>query len=166
MGMAELDFTVGEAPRTSTIRASFTVVDISDPSYNGLIGRPILIALRAIVSPLHLKMKFPTTGGVREVSEDQKSARVSYQLSIPRGTSLRDPPKQKRHRKVQPEVMKTVRPGGPLPDNSPKERESQKKGTLHEDLEVVLFNEKQPERTIKMRTRLKQDHRGRLIKLI
>ncbi|GAA0167779.1 hypothetical protein LIER_22638 [Lithospermum erythrorhizon] len=80
VGIAGLDFTVGEAPRTSTIRASFTMVDISDPSYNGLIGRPILTALRAIVSPLHLKMKFSTTGGVGEVSEDQKRAGVCYQM--------------------------------------------------------------------------------------
>ncbi|GAA0163054.1 hypothetical protein LIER_19019 [Lithospermum erythrorhizon] len=70
VGIAELDFTMGEAPRTSTIKAYFTVEDISDPSYNGLIDRPILIALRAIVSPLHLKMKFPTTRGVGEVSGD------------------------------------------------------------------------------------------------
>ncbi|GAA0158443.1 hypothetical protein LIER_38654 [Lithospermum erythrorhizon] len=93
VGITELDFIVGEAPRTSTIRASFIVVDISDPSYNRLIGRAILTALRAIVSPLHLKMKFPTIGGVGEVSGDQKRSRVYYQLSIPRGTSLRDPPK-------------------------------------------------------------------------
>ncbi|GAA0152667.1 hypothetical protein LIER_11088 [Lithospermum erythrorhizon] len=47
VGIAELDF---------------TVVDISNPSYNCLNGHPILTALRAIVSPLYLKMKFPTTG--------------------------------------------------------------------------------------------------------
>ncbi|GAA0141329.1 hypothetical protein LIER_02496 [Lithospermum erythrorhizon] len=75
VGIAELDFTVGEAPRTSTIRVSFTVVDISDHSYNGLIGHPILTALRAIVSYLHLKIKFPTTGGVGEVSGTRKELR-------------------------------------------------------------------------------------------
>ncbi|GAA0183975.1 hypothetical protein LIER_31296 [Lithospermum erythrorhizon] len=37
---------------------------------DGLIGRPILTALRAIVSPLHLKMKFPTMGGVGKASGD------------------------------------------------------------------------------------------------
>ncbi|GAA0146970.1 hypothetical protein LIER_06785 [Lithospermum erythrorhizon] len=54
VGIAKLDFTVGETPRNSTIRASFTVVDISDPSYNGLIGRPILTALphgHSVTSP-------------------------------------------------------------------------------------------------------------------
>ncbi|GAA0174026.1 hypothetical protein LIER_27501 [Lithospermum erythrorhizon] len=102
VGIVELDFTVGEAPRTSMIRASFTVVEISYPSYNGLIGRPILMELRAIVSPLYLKMKFPTTRGVGEVLEYQKRARVCYQMSIPKGTSLKDPPRQKRHREGPP----------------------------------------------------------------
>ncbi|GAA0138494.1 hypothetical protein LIER_00232 [Lithospermum erythrorhizon] len=78
----------------------------------------------AIVSRLHLKMKFPTTGGVGEVSGDQKKDRVCYQQSIPRGTSLKDPPKQKRHKEGPPEVMKTVQPGGQVPDNSSRERKS------------------------------------------
>ncbi|GAA0158446.1 hypothetical protein LIER_38655 [Lithospermum erythrorhizon] len=57
--------------------------------------------------------------------------------------------------------MKTVQPGGPIPDNSPREGESHKKGTSHVDLEVVSFNEKQPERTFNMGTQLKPDHRER-----
>ncbi|GAA0169575.1 hypothetical protein LIER_24026 [Lithospermum erythrorhizon] len=48
-GIAELDLTVGEAPRKTTVRASFTVVDIPDPSYNVLIGRPLLNDLRAVI---------------------------------------------------------------------------------------------------------------------
>ncbi|GAA0155731.1 hypothetical protein LIER_13398 [Lithospermum erythrorhizon] len=69
--------------KVSTIRAQFTVVNIADPSYNGLIGRPILTALRAIVSPVHLKMKFPTPGGIWEVCGDQNRARICYQTSVP-----------------------------------------------------------------------------------
>ncbi|GAA0152876.1 hypothetical protein LIER_11244 [Lithospermum erythrorhizon] len=149
-----MDLTMGEAPRTSTIRAFFTVVDISDPSYNGLVGRPILTALRAIISPLHLKMKFPKTGGVGEVSGDQKRARVCYQLSIPRGTSLKEPPRQKRHGKNDHVVMKTTQPGE-VQDNSPIEKESPKKGAPHEELEVVSFNEQQPEKTFRIDRRPK-----------
>ncbi|GAA0162432.1 hypothetical protein LIER_18525 [Lithospermum erythrorhizon] len=85
VGIPELDFTVGETPRTSMIRASFTMDDISDPAYNGLIGRPILTALRAIVSPIHLKMKFPTTGGLGEVTSDQKRARFVTNYQSPEG---------------------------------------------------------------------------------
>ncbi|GAA0156633.1 hypothetical protein LIER_14082 [Lithospermum erythrorhizon] len=41
LGIATLDLTVGTGNKTTTIKAQFTVVDINDPSYNGLIGRPI-----------------------------------------------------------------------------------------------------------------------------
>ncbi|GAA0168428.1 hypothetical protein LIER_23146 [Lithospermum erythrorhizon] len=95
MGIAELDFMVGEPPRTSTIRASFTVVDISEPSYNGLIGCPNLTAVRAIVLPLYLKMKFSTMGGMGKVSRDQNMAR--------------------RHRENHPVVMKATQPSGKKP---------------------------------------------------
>ncbi|GAA0141781.1 hypothetical protein LIER_35461 [Lithospermum erythrorhizon] len=72
---AKLDLTVGEALRLVTIRAFFTVVDTSDPSYNGLLG-----------------------GGIGEVIGDRKKARVYYQFSIPRGMCLKEPPRQKRER--------------------------------------------------------------------
>ncbi|GAA0159601.1 hypothetical protein LIER_16339 [Lithospermum erythrorhizon] len=64
MGIADLDVMVGKGSRIVTVRAYFTVVDIADASYNSLIGRPPLTALRAIVSHLHLKMKFPMPWGV------------------------------------------------------------------------------------------------------
>ncbi|GAA0144017.1 hypothetical protein LIER_42785 [Lithospermum erythrorhizon] len=108
LGIADLDLMVGKAPRKVTIRASFTVVDISDPSYNGLIGRPILNALRAIISALHLKMKFPTTGGVGQESGDKKRASVCYQLSVPRGGSLRESPEQKRQKRDKQKIMSTI----------------------------------------------------------
>ncbi|GAA0164228.1 hypothetical protein LIER_19916 [Lithospermum erythrorhizon] len=83
VGEVTLDFTVGEGTRISTIRVQFTMVDLEDSSYNGLIGRPILTALRAIVSPVHLKVKFPTPRGTGETCGDQKKAQICYQTSIP-----------------------------------------------------------------------------------
>ncbi|GAA0157623.1 hypothetical protein LIER_14852 [Lithospermum erythrorhizon] len=59
------------------------MVDIPDSSYNVLIGRPILTAIKAIVSPVHIKHKFPTAGGIGEMSGDQKCVCVCYQASIP-----------------------------------------------------------------------------------
>ncbi|GAA0145026.1 hypothetical protein LIER_36058 [Lithospermum erythrorhizon] len=110
VGIAELDVTVGSAPRMVTVRACFTVVDITDPSYNGLIGRPLLTALRAIVSPLHLKMKFLMPGVVGEMTGDKKRRRECYQLSIPTGLSMRDPLKRKIYQEKHPEVMKIEEP--------------------------------------------------------
>ncbi|GAA0156473.1 hypothetical protein LIER_43361 [Lithospermum erythrorhizon] len=73
--LAELDVTVGQGSRKVTVRATFTVVDIADPSYYGLIGRPLLTALREIVSPL---MKFPTPKGIGKMKGDQKRGRECY----------------------------------------------------------------------------------------
>ncbi|GAA0163055.1 hypothetical protein LIER_19020 [Lithospermum erythrorhizon] len=68
--------------------------------------------------------------------------------------------------KGPPEVIKTIQNGKQVPDNSPRERESQKKGTHHEDLQVVSFKEQQPERTFNIGTRLKPDHQKKLMELI
>ncbi|GAA0143191.1 hypothetical protein LIER_03934 [Lithospermum erythrorhizon] len=87
MGITELDVTMGQGSRVITVRASFTVVNIADPSYNGLIGRPLLTALRAIVSPVYLKMKFLTLEGVGEMMGDQKRGCECYQSSQSNGTT-------------------------------------------------------------------------------
>ncbi|GAA0168124.1 hypothetical protein LIER_40500 [Lithospermum erythrorhizon] len=73
--MTTMDFTVGSGNKKSTTRAQFIVVDILDSSYNGLIGRPILTALRAIVCPLDLKLKFLTVGGIGEIRERENLKR-------------------------------------------------------------------------------------------
>ncbi|GAA0139270.1 hypothetical protein LIER_00852 [Lithospermum erythrorhizon] len=167
VGIAELDVTVGNGSRTVTVRASFTVVDIADKYYNGLIGRPLLTVLRAIVSHLHLKMKFPTPGGVGEMSGDKKRGRECYQLSIPKGLSRRDPPKRKRYQEKHPGVMNVREPTtSESQDNDPKELESRKRGEPHEDLEMVAFDERKPDRVFRIGTRLGEEHMKALIDLI
>lgn len=47
-------------------------------SYNTILGRPVLTALKAITSILHLKIKFPTDFGVGKVRGDQKISRQCY----------------------------------------------------------------------------------------
>ncbi|GAA0174454.1 hypothetical protein LIER_27842 [Lithospermum erythrorhizon] len=122
MEVVVMDFTVGADTKVTTIRAQFTVVDIEDHSCNGLIGWPILTALRAIVSPVHLKMKFPTPGGIGEVCGDQKKERRCYQTSVPllnKGPSVHE---RKRGRENHMKIN-TVK-GEDKEDNSPKERKS------------------------------------------
>jgi len=66
-------FGQGQLSRSFTIR--YLIVDAST-SYFTLIGRKTLNELGAIVSTLHLKMKFPTlTGEIVIVKADQKQAR-------------------------------------------------------------------------------------------
>ncbi|GAA0180543.1 hypothetical protein LIER_30125 [Lithospermum erythrorhizon] len=158
VGIAELDVMAGNASRTVTVRASFTMVDIADLSYNGLTGRPLLTALQAIVSPLHLKMKFPTPRGIGEMSGEQKRGQECYQLSIPRGLLRRDPSKRKRNIAKHPRVMNVGEPtSSEHQDNDPKDFESQKRGSPHEDLEVVAFDERRPNRVFKIGTQLGEE---------
>ncbi|GAA0162202.1 hypothetical protein LIER_18344 [Lithospermum erythrorhizon] len=71
-GIDELDLIVGEAPRTVTVRASFKVVDIPDPSYNGLLGRPLLNALRAIEPPWQ-KLELESRTAVMKMNKKETS---------------------------------------------------------------------------------------------
>ncbi|GAA0145173.1 hypothetical protein LIER_05426 [Lithospermum erythrorhizon] len=70
MGVASLDLTMGSGSKATTVRTQF-------------IGHPTLTALRAVVSPAHLKMKFPTPGGIGEMTGDQQKAIRCYQTSVP-----------------------------------------------------------------------------------
>ncbi|GAA0148774.1 hypothetical protein LIER_36796 [Lithospermum erythrorhizon] len=60
-------------------------------------------------------------------------------------------------------IMKTTHPLGD-PDNSPEEKESSKKGSHHEEIEVVSLSEQQPEKTFMIGTQLSPDHHILLIK--
>ncbi|GAA0174279.1 hypothetical protein LIER_27704 [Lithospermum erythrorhizon] len=164
VGIITLEFTVGIGDRTSKIKTQFTVVDIDDPSYNGLIGRPILIALRAIVSPLHLKMKFPTAGGIEEVCGNQKRARICYQASVPPVNKPTVETRKKCCRESQLEI-RTVRKEEEN-DNSPKERQNLKRPIPHEEVEEVPFNPANVERTFKVGTKLDGTYKEALVSLI
>ncbi|XP_071926041.1 uncharacterized protein [Coffea arabica] len=76
-GMVTLMVTVGVSPRCRTVPVNFAVVN-EPSSYNMILGRPTLNALRAVCSTLHLSMKFPTPAGVAEVLGDPEVARACY----------------------------------------------------------------------------------------
>ncbi|GAA0157402.1 hypothetical protein LIER_14677 [Lithospermum erythrorhizon] len=164
-GIANLDFTLGLEDKKSTIRAQFTIVDIHDSAYNGLIKRPILTPLRAIVSPLHLKMKFPTAGGIGEACGNQKNARICYQMSVPPLGQASGKAK-KRGRENHPEVLTMRGEVQEQNDNSPKERESLRKAVPHEEIVKVPFADGEPENMFRMGTMLEENHKEGLIRLI
>ncbi|XP_043701413.1 uncharacterized protein LOC122651907 [Telopea speciosissima] len=62
-GSIELLVTVGTEPKLSTVMMNFLVVKVNSTD-NGILGRPGLNALQAVVSTPHLVMKFPTDHGV------------------------------------------------------------------------------------------------------
>ncbi|GAA0161011.1 hypothetical protein LIER_17430 [Lithospermum erythrorhizon] len=161
IGVVTLDFTIGANTKVTTIRAQFTVVDIEDHSYNGHIGCRILTTLRAIVLPVHLKMKFPTSGGIREVCGGQKKARRCYQTSVPPLNKRPNEHERKKSRENHMEIN-TVKSEA-NEDNSPKERESEKRAMPHEEVLTVPFTQEHKERTFRIGTKLGKDHKQRLI---
>ncbi|XP_043687729.1 uncharacterized protein LOC122638942 [Telopea speciosissima] len=70
----DLLVTFGQAPCQATIQVKFMVVR-SVVAFNAILGRPLLTALQAINSLIHLKMKFPIENGVGEIRGDQKRTR-------------------------------------------------------------------------------------------
>ncbi|KAL8119008.1 hypothetical protein AgCh_016488 [Apium graveolens] len=67
----------GSPPCQSWQIVKFHVVNAAS-TYNAIIGRTTLGALKAIISSPHLKIKFPTEFGVSEVYGDQKISRKCY----------------------------------------------------------------------------------------
>lgn len=97
-GIITLPVTVGDHPCDKLIYLDFIVVKASSP-YNAILGRPAIWRLQAIVSTLHLAMKFPTPHGIATVRGDQQLARECYRIALRQadgeGTSTRpDPPRK------------------------------------------------------------------------
>ena len=80
-GSIELVISFGEEPKRSTAMFNFMVVK-GRSSYNAIIGRPTLVALKAVTSIYHLCLKFPPPCGIRVVRGDQYEARMCYTMSI------------------------------------------------------------------------------------
>ncbi|XP_043721006.1 uncharacterized protein LOC122668518 [Telopea speciosissima] len=65
-GSTDLLVTFGQALCQATIQVKFMEVR-SVVAFNAILGCPSLTALQAIISPVHLKMKFPTENGIGEI---------------------------------------------------------------------------------------------------
>ena len=80
-GSIRLPVTARTVPANRTLLTTFIVVDCPSAD-NVVIGRPILVDLRAATSIWHLAMKFPTDAGVACVLGNQWEARECYNASI------------------------------------------------------------------------------------
>ena len=81
VGMITLPLTVGEYPREFCIMTDFLVID-QPSTFNAVLGKPSLRALKAITSIYHLLMKFPTPNGVGKVRGNQEEARRCYKQAV------------------------------------------------------------------------------------
>ncbi|KAL0412078.1 UNVERIFIED_CONTAM: hypothetical protein Slati_3797500 [Sesamum latifolium] len=83
-GMVSLPLTMGRGTTRKTCLLKFLVVDV--PSANNVIlGRPTLNIFQAVVSAYHMKIKFPTPGGVGEVQGDPLQSRKCYVEAVRKG---------------------------------------------------------------------------------
>ena len=81
LGSIQLVLTLGEPPCQATTTSRFLVVD-GPSTYNMLLGRPSLNAIKAIPSAYHMMIKFPTVSGVGMVRGDQRMAKECYSASV------------------------------------------------------------------------------------
>jgi len=73
-GYLEARTTFGERDEAKIIRIRYMVVN-THSSYNILLGRPTINKLGAVVSLVHMRMKYPTDRGtVGTVKVDQRTA--------------------------------------------------------------------------------------------
>ncbi|KAK3017191.1 hypothetical protein RJ639_007842 [Escallonia herrerae] len=72
-GIIALPVAIGTPSAQANFMLNFVVVKVPS-AYNAILGRPALNQLQAVVSTYHLKMKFPTEHGIREVKGDQTTA--------------------------------------------------------------------------------------------
>ena len=81
LGSIQLVLTLGDLPCQTTTAMRFLIVD-APSTYNILLGRPSLNAVRAIPSAYHMIIKFPNTNEVGMVRGNQRIARECYLASM------------------------------------------------------------------------------------
>lgn len=80
-GSIVLPITVRDPLKQTTIVVRFLIV--SYPSiYNAIMGKPSLIAIKAVVLTYYLVMKFSTREGADVVYDDQYESRICYAITV------------------------------------------------------------------------------------
>ncbi|KAJ4974094.1 hypothetical protein NE237_007268 [Protea cynaroides] len=144
-GFIRLPVKAGTYPRESRVTMNFLVVNVPS-SYNALLGRPDMIALRSVPSPLHLVIKFPTPRGAGECRTDQLVSRKCY------SAELMDYKKLAHALQVHVEDLR----------DDPK----QQRGAPAEDLVQVPLVEENPKRTIQIRSSLAELQKIELVSFL
>ena len=80
-GTIKLVVILGEPPRATTIMIDFLAVNYPS-TFNGVLGRPLLRALKVVMLIHFLTMKFSTTAGTYQVRGRQRDFRECYNRSL------------------------------------------------------------------------------------
>ena len=105
-GTIKLAVIMGEQPKVSTVMTEFFVVDCPS-SFNGVIRRSLLKALKTVTSIYCLTMKFPTVEGIRQVRRRQYDSRECYNKSLMLAKKERKLPQMMKVGKVSEGPMET-----------------------------------------------------------
>ncbi|KAL0440400.1 UNVERIFIED_CONTAM: hypothetical protein Slati_2523000 [Sesamum latifolium] len=147
-GMVSLPLTTGRGTTRKTCLLKFLVVDVPS-AYNVILGRPTLNTFQAVISIYHMKIKFPTPGGVGEVQGDPLQSRRCYVDTVRKGQKMNggDAPDK------APPSKKGKAPEG---ENSEETKTSAKIQPAEESLniEIILGN---PDKTTRIGARLGEE---------
>ena len=147
VGMITLPLIMGEYPRESCIVADFLVI-VQPSTFNVILGRPSLKALKAITSIYHLLMKFPTPNGVGQVRGNQEEVRRCYNQAVRSASKPR-----------QVNVVDQRPPNEGSLDDTIDPRSSDEEATtgLVEDLVDLPVDNKEPTKVLKLGKNLSEE---------
>ncbi|KAH9715068.1 hypothetical protein KPL71_020894 [Citrus sinensis] len=139
LGVVELPITIGSSPTERTMILDFVVVDEEGP-YQMILGRPFLRMSKAVLSNHYLALKYRVNGVVGVVRGDQRIARSCYSSAAREAMQI----------------------------TSLDTRVESKKGRQEpvENLETVSLGPENPEKTIRIGSRLKGGQKQELVKCL
>ncbi|KAI5351751.1 hypothetical protein L3X38_004642 [Prunus dulcis] len=155
IGSVKLPITFGTAPRKTTTYDQFLIVDCPT-AYNVIVGRTTLTRVKAHLSPHMLLMKFPTPNGTGAIRGNQLSARTCYATAL-KATSF----------KLPDEIMSVQGlPNGTGPVDDPRDESPTPYTQSAEEMETVTLSDEQPDRQVRIGTRLTADLRTQFINFL
>ena len=90
-GIIKLVTTLGDNPRVLIVVAKFLVIKCPS-TFNGVIGRALLKALKGVTSIHFLAMKLSTSAGIRQVRGKQWDSRECYNRLLEQAKKEEKPP--------------------------------------------------------------------------
>ncbi|XP_071900925.1 uncharacterized protein [Coffea arabica] len=153
--MVTLMVTVEHHPRCRAVAINFVVVR-ADSSYNLLMGRSTLNALRAVYLTYHLSFKFFTPVGIAEISSDICALRECYLATLQAASSSSPEPKAEGKRSN----ILSIDCIDPYQSVKPPRLET------GDEVEDVVLASNNPDQTVHVDTNLPEPFNGGLIELL